>query len=153
MNVKFSVSISDCREEFFRGSGNGGQKKQKTSSGVRLTHEPSGVTVESEAQRSQHANRVDALTKLAKHPKFRAWCSMHAQARAEGFANVERKIDAAMDEKNLKIELTDSHAPGEAYCDVKSAPKRKSAHVESVEAIDRGDLPHDKYNCPGCPVH
>jgi len=118
-HVDFSVSISDCREEHFRGSGNGGQKRQKTSSGVRLTHEPSGVQVESEAGRSQHQNRVDALTKLANHPKFRAWCSMHSQARREGFASMEKKIDAAMDEDNLKIEITDEHAPEEAHCDVK----------------------------------
>jgi len=115
----FSVSISDCREEHYRGSGNGGQKKQKTSSGVRLTHEPSGVQVECEAQRSQHQNRVEALHKLANHPKFRAWCSMQSAARAEGFASIERKIDAAMEEKNLKIEVTAEHARGEVYCDVK----------------------------------
>ncbi len=116
--VEFSVRISDCREEFFRGSGNGGQKKQKTSSGVRLTHEPSGVTVESEAQRSQHQNRVDALKKLAGHPKFRAWCSAESRARAEGYSSLLTKIDESLKPENLKIEVTASHAPGEAYCDV-----------------------------------
>jgi protein subunit release factor B len=117
--VEFSVRISDCREEHYRGSGNGGQKKQKTSSGVRLTHEPSAVTVECEAQRSQHKNRVEALRKLANHPKFRAWCSAESRARAEGHASLERKIDASLEEKNLLVEVTDKHAPGEAYCDVK----------------------------------
>lgn len=117
--VDFSVRISDCREEFYRGSGNGGQKKQKTSSGVRLTHEPSGVQVESEAQRSQHQNRVDALKKLAAHPKFRAWCQMESAARAEGFRSLMTKIDESLKPENLKIEVTASHTPGEAYCDVK----------------------------------
>ncbi len=117
--VEFSVRISDCREEHYRGSGNGGQKKQKTSSGVRLTHDPSGVTVECEAQRSQHQNRVEALRKLAVHPKFRAWCSAESRARAEGFASLERKVDDSMKESNLKVEVTDKHVPNETYCDVK----------------------------------
>jgi protein subunit release factor B len=117
--VEFSVRISDCREEAFRGSGNGGQKKQKTSSGIRLTHEASGVQVEDESTRSQHKNRVNALHKLANHPKFRAWCSAESRARAEGFSSLERKVDDLMKEDNLKIEVTASHAPGEAYCDVK----------------------------------
>jgi protein subunit release factor A len=117
-HVAFSVRISDCREEFFRGSGNGGQKKQKTSSGVRLTHEPSGVQVESEAQRSQHQNRVDALKKLAAHPKFRAWCHAESRARIEGYSSLVTKVEEMMKPHNLKIEITASHAPGEAHCDV-----------------------------------
>ncbi len=117
--VEFSVRIGDLREEFYRGTGNGGQKKQKTSSGVRLTHDPSGVTVEDESTRSQHKNRVAALHKLGNHPKFKAWCSAESRARAEGFASLERKVDDLMKESNLKIEVTDKHVPGEAYCDVK----------------------------------
>jgi protein subunit release factor B len=117
--VEFSVRISDCREEHYRGSGNGGQNRNKRDTGVRLTHEPSGVMVEAEEERTQLQNRVGALRKLANHPKFRAWCSAESRARAEGHASLERKIDAAMEEKNLKVEVTDKHAPGEAYCDVK----------------------------------
>jgi len=117
--VEFSVRISDCREEHYRGSGNGGQNRNKRDTGVRLTHEPSGAMVEAEEERTQLQNRIGALRKLAAHPKFLAWCSAESRARAEGFSSLERKVDAAMKEENLKIEVTSSHAPGEAYCDVK----------------------------------
>ena len=117
--MEFSVSIKDLREEVFRGSGNGGQKKQKTSSGVRLTHAPSGVQVEDESTRSQHKNRLGALRKLAAHPKFLSWCQAESDARRAGFKNLEAKVDNMMKDENLKIEVTAEHAPGETYCDVK----------------------------------
>lgn len=117
--VSFSISIKDLREEFYRGSGNGGQKKQKTSSGVRLTHEASGVMVEDESTRSQAQNRVAALKKLAAHPKFRAWCQMEVAAREEGHRSLLTKIDESLKPEYLKIEVTSTHAPKEAFCDVK----------------------------------
>jgi protein subunit release factor B len=114
----FTVTPADLREEHFRGSGNGGQKKQKTSSGVRFTHEPSGASAESEAQRSQTQNRREALRKLACHPKFTAWAKAQAAAIVEGHRSLERKIDSMMSEKNLKVELGVACTHGETVCDV-----------------------------------
>lgn len=56
--------VRDCRLDFHKASGNGGQKVNKTSSAVRLTHAPSGVTVSSAESRSQHENRRYALKAL-----------------------------------------------------------------------------------------
>jgi hypothetical protein len=55
---------SQCRLEFFKGSGNGGQHRNKTSSAVRVRHLPSGLAAEDCSGRSQHANRARALRKL-----------------------------------------------------------------------------------------
>lgn len=56
--------IRDCKLDFHKASGNGGQKVNKTSSAVRLTHGPSGIVVSSAESRSQHENRRYALKAL-----------------------------------------------------------------------------------------
>ena len=54
----------ECSFESFKGSGNGGQKRNKTSSAIRVRHLPSGVTAEDAAERSWFRNRANALRKL-----------------------------------------------------------------------------------------
>lgn len=56
--------IRECRLDFHKASGNGGQKVNKTSSAVRLIHAPSGITAASAESRSQHENRRCALKAL-----------------------------------------------------------------------------------------
>jgi len=53
-----------CRHETCRGSGPGGQKRNKTESAVRVIHLPSGISAEDDTSRSQHQNRLHALRKL-----------------------------------------------------------------------------------------
>lgn len=56
--------LAQCRSEAFRGSGPGGQHRNKTSSAVRLTHEPSGLSAVASESRSQRENRRRALQRL-----------------------------------------------------------------------------------------
>ncbi|KAI1429119.1 release factor [Xylaria sp. FL1777] len=60
----FYVNPSDVREEKMRASGAGGQHVNKTESAIRLTHEPTGITVSMQDSRSQHANRKAAWALL-----------------------------------------------------------------------------------------
>ncbi len=56
--------MAQCEVDTYRASGPGGQKRNKTSSAVRLRHPPSGLIVIAEESRSQHENRARALKRL-----------------------------------------------------------------------------------------
>src|SRR5437870_13852726 len=53
--------LAQCEVDTYRASGPGGQKRNKTSSAVRLRHPPSGLLVIAEESRSQHENKAKAL--------------------------------------------------------------------------------------------
>jgi hypothetical protein len=56
--------LAECEVHTFRASGPGGQKRNKTSSAVRLHHRPSGLIVKAAESRSQHENKARALRRL-----------------------------------------------------------------------------------------
>ena len=56
--------LAECREDHYRGSGPGGQKRNKTSNGVRLVHPPTGVIVTATESRSLKENRIYAIRRL-----------------------------------------------------------------------------------------
>ncbi|SRR5713226_6161997 len=56
--------LKQCAVDTYRASGPGGQKRNKTSSAVRIRHQPSGLSVIAEESRSQHENRARALRRL-----------------------------------------------------------------------------------------
>lgn len=72
-NLLFSLTKKDFIVQTFRADGKGGQKQNKTSSGVRIIHRDSGVACESREHRSQLQNKKAAFSRLANHPKFRVW--------------------------------------------------------------------------------
>lgn len=71
--------LAQCEVDTYRASGPGGQKRNKTSSAVRLRHLPSGLLVIGEESRSQHENKARALRRI----RQRLWLALREPLPAD----------------------------------------------------------------------
>ena len=96
-DVEIEINPADIKMEVYRASGAGGQHVNKTSSAVRLIHEPTGIVAECQTERSQLQNREYAMRLL----KSRLY-EIEKQKRDEKLAN-ERKSQVGTGDRSEKI--------------------------------------------------
>jgi putative lipase involved disintegration of autophagic bodies len=100
----FSVTKNDCEWSYTKGTGAGGQKRNKTSSAVHCHHRPSGAHGYSEASRSQLDNKRDAFVKMANTKEFQTWNRMEAMRRLGLLAEIDAKVAREM-AMNTRLEI------------------------------------------------
>jgi peptide chain release factor 1 len=91
------INPADLKVDTFRSSGAGGQHVNKTESAIRITHVPTGIVVESQTERSQHANRDKAMKRLSA-------IIAEAQAAKAAAAQAEtRKLQVGSGDRSQRI--------------------------------------------------
>jgi peptide chain release factor 1 len=96
-DVAVDVNPTDLKVDTFRSSGAGGQHVNKTESAIRITHLPSGIVVESQTERSQHANRDKAMKRL------RAMLVETEIAKREAAQAADRKLQVGSGDRSQRI--------------------------------------------------
>lgn len=126
-NIDIEIKEDELRMDVFRSSGPGGQKVNKTSSAVRLTHLPTGLVVACQIERSQHRNRETALQML----KARLYDLEMKKKEAEATAHREDQQDVAWGSQIRSYVL-------HPYQMVKD--HRTDVQIGNIDAVLDGDL-------------
>lgn len=87
-DVDVEIKESDLKIDFYRASGPGGQNVNKTSSAVRITHQPTGIVVQCQDDSSQHKNRARAM----RHLRARVFEKHQQEVKAERDAQRRSQI-------------------------------------------------------------
>ncbi len=106
-HILFSVTAADCDWSYTKGTGAGGQKRNKTSSAVHCRHRASGAHGYSEASRSQHDNKRDAFIKMAQTARFKEWHRLETMRRNGEMALIESAV-----QKSLAFVKTETKVDG-----------------------------------------
>ena len=104
----FSITKKDFKVETMRGSGKGGQNRNKRDTCVRITHIGSGATGYSCDERSQAQNKLKAFKRLTESNKFKVWHKQKVMEHTLNLQKIEEKVNEMMRPENLKIETYDS---------------------------------------------
>ncbi len=96
-DIAIEINPVDLKVDTFRSSGAGGQHVNKTESAIRITHMPSGVVVESQTERSQHANRDKAMKRL------KAMLIEAETAKREAAQAQDRKLQVGSGDRSQRI--------------------------------------------------
>ena len=97
LRLSDAALLSQCSVDLYRASGPGGQKRNKTSSAVRVHHEPTGLVVTAVESRSQHENRARATRRL------REAIALHCRNPVRAAENPAYYLDALSRDASLHV--------------------------------------------------
>lgn len=102
----FSVTLKDCDVQTFRGSGAGGQKRNKTSSGIRIVHRESGAVGQASDAREQSKNKRTAFLRMIQTKEFTLWQKITTQKILGQLPkkSIDELVDEALVPENIKFE-------------------------------------------------
>ncbi len=103
----FSVTLKDCDVLPYRGSGAGGQKRNKTSSAIRIVHKDSGAVGQCENYREQSRNKSDAFKRMSQTKEFKSWMSIEIARTTGRLLQIEKEVDKQM--AKVKVEGKDEN--------------------------------------------
>lgn len=103
----FSLTKKDFVVETFRGSGAGGQKRNKTDSCVRITHPDSGAVGYCCETPSQHQNKRKAFERLTESTVFKMWHAKKCLELSDQAESIEDRVNRLMQPEYLKVEIKD----------------------------------------------
>lgn len=113
----FSVTAKDLEFQATKGSGPGGQHRNKTSTAIRCTHKPSGAVGFASDDKSQHRNKRVAFRRMAESKKFQDWIRLEAARRTGELARIKEAVERSVQPKNLKVEVHNEQGLWVAYAD------------------------------------
>src|SRR6476646_9151521 len=99
--------LAQCEVHTYRASGPGGQKRNKTSSAVRLRHTPTGLIVIAEESRSQHENKAKALKRLGRALFLELRDPLPADVTGEAVAALSDYVGARNSDGRLNLSAKD----------------------------------------------
>lgn len=102
----FSVTKDDFRWDYYRGTGNGGQHRNKRDTACRCTHIESGAVGCAQDHREQKQNRELAFQRCVETKRFQVWLKMEI-ARRSGEKSLEEQVEEMVRPRNLKVECRD----------------------------------------------
>ena len=105
--ILFSLTAKDFEFQTFCTGGNGGQNVNAKQNGVRCIHPASGARAEHRDGRSQDLNKREAFRKCAESAVFKAWHKVEVMRRLGKLRDIDRLVDEAMAEHNLKVEYVE----------------------------------------------
>ena len=125
-SFEIEINPSDLRVDTYRASGAGGQHINKTDSAVRLTHEPTGIVVQCQNDRSQHRNKDEAMNML----------------RAKLFElEMRKRNEAKQDLENSKSDVGWGHQIRSYVFDQSRIKDLRTGYeVGNIKAVMDGDL-------------